>query len=134
MPVTRKWGRKPPPPCTLGGVSDKSGRALLAPGSLLPSFLWVHWPQIHLMLDDAMAMLAFSWQLLYIKNHSWSVPHLLFFLHASTTHYVHVGKCVGNDVTDTTPTAEKLADISECCRRVGTTFPTCRRQTKMSVI
>ncbi len=31
------------------------------PGSLLPSFLWVHWPQILSMLDDAMAMLAFLW-------------------------------------------------------------------------
>jgi len=29
-----------------------------------------------------------------------------------------------------TPTAKKLAAITECRQRVGTTFPTCRRQTK----
>ena len=35
---------------------------------------------------------------------------------------------------DTTPTATKLANITECSQRVGPTFPTCWGQTKMSVI
>jgi hypothetical protein len=33
-----------------------------------------------------------------------------------------------------TLTAKILADITECCRRVGPTFATCWRQTKMSVV
>jgi len=37
-------------------------------------------------------------------------------------------------LTDTTPTDEELADMRECRRRVGTTFSTRRRQTKMSVV
>ena len=41
---------------------------------------------------------------------------MLFFLHASSTStdsYIHVGECVWKKFTDTTPAAEKLADITE---------------------
>ncbi len=37
-------------------------------------------------------------------------------------------------LTDTMLTAEKLADITECRRRFGLTFPTFRGQTKISVV
>jgi hypothetical protein len=51
------------------------------PGSLLPSLLLVHWPLIQAMSDDAMACFYGNCD---ITNNSSSVPHLLFFLHAST--------------------------------------------------
>jgi hypothetical protein len=44
-------------------------------------------------------------------------------------------ECVlATGLTNTTRTDEKLADIRECRLRVGTTFSTCRRQNKMSVV
>jgi hypothetical protein len=98
LPSTRKWGQKPPPSCALGGVSDKSGRALAhcCPHSygcighkssrcwMMP---WQCWP--------------FYGNCDIKKNHS-GLFLIVDFLHASTTHYystdsyVHVGKCVGN--------------------------------------
>jgi hypothetical protein len=41
---------------------------------------------------------------------------------------------LGTKFTDTAPTAEKIAGITECRRRVGPTFLTCWRQTQMSVV
>ena len=66
--------------------------------------------------------------------------HSNFFLSSYVTTWLILNptfmqECVSaTGLTDTTPTDEKLADIRECCRRVGTTFLTCRRQTKMSVV
>ena len=91
LPSTRKWGQKPPQPCTLGGVSDKSGRALLAhccphsygcignkssPCWMMP---WQCWPFY------GNCDISFR-----------SVPHCSTMHEYSTDSYVHVGKCVGN--------------------------------------
>ena len=47
----------------------------------------------------------------------------------------HMQECVlATGLTDTTPTGKKMADITECCRRVGPTLSTCQQQTKMSVV
>ncbi len=110
----QKWARKPPPPCALGGVSDKIGRALAhcCPHSYgcishKSSWCWImtwQWWTINGNCD--------------LKNHSSSVPHLLFFLHASTTHCTlliptYMSECVSaTGLTGTTPTAKKLAHIT----------------------
>ena len=46
-----------------------------------------------------------------------------------------IQECVSATVSpDTTPTAKKKADLTECRRCVGPTLSTCWQQTQMSVI
>ena len=60
--------------------------------------------------------------------------HSRYLKISSIDSYLHVGKCVGDTIPWHDTDSQKMADITECCRPVGSTFTTCRQQTKMSVI
>jgi hypothetical protein len=75
--------------------------------------IWPYLEKVHALPECA--LLAFS-------N---DVPSSLVLIPTAMQECVSV-----TGLTDMTPTAKKIADITECCRHVGMTLSTCLRQTK----